>query len=635
MAQPSFTLPLDRLNFGHEATPPINARRTSRDSEIEALAASILAHGQIQPLSVAKIEGRWYVADGNRRLAALRHLAEAGSFPADGDVACSEIDGDAEEISLAANVMRTPLHEADSLETFRDLAARGMSEADIGARFGIPAARVRRILALGSLSPIILAAWREQRLGDQAVACVRAFTLARDHAHQEEVFARLEKQGHLYPHGIRQALGAGGQRAGQLLAFISRDAYRDAGGTFTEDLFGDNHVLSDVALAERLAAEKLQQACETLLAEGWKWARPAADLAPNWHYGWRRLQAGSARANPQENKRLKALRAVVVDEAAGAEARAEAAVEIVAIEEKVADRGWSTEQKAEAGCAVDIGPKGGLSVTRGLVDPADARKPEKTKAAADTGGEATPPKQVTISAALVHRLSVQATLAVREALAEAPRLGLVTLLAGFLTVDFFNQPIRVKHEGYGRTPIRDGDSFKDVFARLSAMTEDELLQVAAGIAASALDLTTHNPLAPLMRGANGALAAALDPARLRAALSGRFDAQDYFASAPKALAIKAIAEALNEDEARKAGKLGKADLVAFAVENVPPTGWLPLELRAPTYTGPGAVPPSAEHTAPAGEDDDDGAGFDEDHPDFQEPEGRDDVMEIDDEQEAA
>ncbi len=589
MAQPSFTLPLDRLHFGHEATPPINARRTSRDSEIEALAASILAHGQIQPLSVAQIEGRWYVADGNRRLAALRHLAEAGSFPADGDVACTEIDGDAEEISLAANVMRTPLHEADSLETFRDLAARGMSEADIGARFGIPATRVRKILAIGSLSPIILAAWREGRFGDQAAACVRAFTLARDHAHQAEVFAQLEKQGHLYPHSIRQALGAGGQRAGQLLAFIGREAYRDAGGAVIEDLFGDNLVLSDVTLAERLAAEKLQEACETLLAEGWKWARPAAELAAGWHYNWRRLQAGSARANPHENKRLKALRAVAEDEAASAEARAEAAVEIVANEEKVAGRGWSAEQKAEAGCAVDIGPKGGLSIIRGLVDPADARKAEKVKAAAGTGGDTTP-KEATVSAALVHRLSVQATLAMRDALAEAGRLGLVTLLAGFLTVDFFNQPIRVRHEGYGRTPIRDGDSFRDVFARLDAMTGDELLHIGRRHRRQGPGLHHPQPAGPTdARRQRRLCAAALDPDRLHAALAGRFDAQDYFPPRPKPSPSRRSPRRSTRHEARKAGKLGKADLVAFAVGNVPPTGWLPPELRAPTYAGPGAV----------------------------------------------
>jgi ParB family chromosome partitioning protein len=629
MAKTSFVLPLGSLHFGHEAVPPINARRTDRDSEIEALAASLQAHGQIAPLSVTRIDGTWYVADGNRRLAALRHLAEQDDVWGR-DVICTEIDGDAGEISLAANVMRMPLHEADSLETFRGLADKGMSEAAIAARFGIPATRVRRILAIGSLSPVILDAWREGRFGDQAVASVRAFTLARDHAHQEEVFARLEKHDRLMPHFIREALGAGSRRAGQLLAFVGREAYRVAGGAVTEDLFGDNHVISDVALAEQLAAAKLDEACEALLAEGWKWARPAEDLAPNWRYSWQRLTPGTTRANPQENKRLKALRAVVEDEAAGDDARREASAEIKAIEEKVAARGWSAAQKAEAGCVVDIGQKGELSVTLGLVDPAHAKKAAKAKAA-EPGGEAPAPKEAAISAALVNRLSVQATLALREALAEDPRLGLVTLLAGFLTVDFYNQPIRVRHEGYGRTPVRDGDSFKDVFARLSAMTEEELHQVAAGIAAAALDLTTHNPLAPPLRGGNGVLAAALHPARLHTALTGQFDAQDYFGSAPKALALRAIAEALNEDEARKAAKLGKADLAAFAVANVPPTGWLPPELRSATYAGPGALSAPPETKAPSEEEDD----FADEEADGEDLDGRDDSGEFDDEQEAA
>jgi len=627
MAKTSFVLPLGSLHFGHEAVPPINARRTDRDNEIEALAASLLNHGQIAPLSVTRIDGIWYVADGNRRLAALQFLAGRDLFDADGDVHCTEIDGDAGEISLAANVMRMPLHEADALQTFRALADKGMSEAAIADRFGIPAARVRKILALGSLSPVVLDAWREGRFGDQAVASVRAFTLARDHAHQEEVFARLEKQGQLGGHFIRQAFGAG--RGAMLLAFVGRDAYRAAGGAVTEDLFGDNHVLSDVALAEQLARAKVEEVCAGLLAEGWSWALPAVDLASGWNWGWTKLQPGATRANPHENKRLKALRAVAEDEAAGDDARREAGAEILAIEDKVAARGWSAEQKAASGCAVDIGPKGDLTITRGVVDPAQAKKAAKAaKAEAEKGGggEAPAPKEAALSAALVHRLSIQATLAVRAALAEHPRLGLITLLAGFLTVEFYNQPIRVEHKGYGRTPIRDGDSFGEVFARLSAMSDAELAQAAAGIAASALDLTTHNPLAPPMRGANGVLAAALDPTRLHQVLTGQFDAQDYFAAAPKALAIRAVAEALNEDEARKAAKLGKADLVAFAVANVPPTGWLPPELRAPTYAGPGPIPAAPAPKAPAEDEEERDAGGDDEDDDF---------GELDEEQEAA
>lgn len=72
------------------------------------------------------------------------------------------------------------------------------------------------------------------------------------------------------------------------------------------------------------------------------------------------------------------------------------------------------------------------------------------------------------------------------------------------------------------------------------------------------------------------------------ALRQTFDAQDYFSGAAKPIVITAIREALNEDEARKADKLKKAELVGYAVSNVVPTGWLPPELRPATYSGPRA-----------------------------------------------
>jgi hypothetical protein len=47
----------------------------------------------------------------------------------------------------------------------------------------------------------------------------------------------------------------------------------------------------------------------------------------------------------------------------------------------------------------------------------------------------------------------------------------------------------------------------------------------------------------------------LDAEVFNAAIAKRFDAKDYFSSAPKGFVLKAIAEAINQDEARKiAGK---------------------------------------------------------------------------------
>jgi hypothetical protein len=70
-------IPLDQLKFGHEADPPINARKAGRDDDVAELAASIDNHGLGQALNVRDIKGQIYVADGNRRLAAIKAAAGA------------------------------------------------------------------------------------------------------------------------------------------------------------------------------------------------------------------------------------------------------------------------------------------------------------------------------------------------------------------------------------------------------------------------------------------------------------------------------------------------------------------------------------------------------------------------------
>lgn len=121
------------------------------------------------------------------------------------------------------------------------------------------------------------------------------------------------------------------------------------------------------------------------------------------------------------------------------------------------------------------------------------------------------------------------------------------------------------------------------------MEVDDLMQVAAGIAGQAVDLQCHsNEHRPFEKGAE-ALTAAIEPSIMTTALKQHFDSSDYFGSAAKAFSLAAIREAINEDEARKAEKLKKGELFDYAVKNVPPTGWMPPELRTASYAGPGAV----------------------------------------------
>jgi ParB family chromosome partitioning protein len=80
----------------------------------------------------------------------------------------------------------------------------------------------------------------------------------------------------------------------------------------------------------------------------------------------------------------------------------------------------------------------------------------------------------------------------------------------------------------------------------------------------------------------------LDTEVFNAALAKRYDDEDYFSSAPKGFVLKAIAEAINQDEARKIAGKTKPEIWKFALANVSKTGWLPKELRTVHYRGPGS-----------------------------------------------
>ncbi|TPL40672.1 hypothetical protein [Mesorhizobium sp. B2-4-6] len=565
-------IPLDQIRFGHEADPPINARRVGRDDGIAELAASIGAHGLQTALKVK--EGHdargvvgIFVGIGNRRLAAMRLLVEQSQMAADDPVECGEFDAtvDAREAALAEQINRAALHPADEYEEFRALADTGMSEKSIASRFGREPKHVARMLALGRLSPVILDWWRGQEPSRNVTDAVKAFTLAPSIAEQERVFKKLKN--HLWGHDIRHEFGAGDRTIGKQLDFVGKDAYLAAGGTVVEDLFEGDHAVSDPALVKKLVAERLQAKVDELLADGWSWAALADDMPGGWSWSWEKL--------PVNKKASKA-------------------------------------DKAKAGAVVKLSDEGKLEITYGVVKPA-AQKP----AAAKDSDEPKEKAAKTISDALHQRLSAQATLATRAALKQEPRIGLVALLAGFMAHRHLHtdSPVRVYHDGFGKRQGDDKVSFAEAFKRFSSMSDTELFQIAAACAGEAVHMERgHNGRPPFDRDAS-ILATTIDAEHLTAALHKTFDAEDYFSAASKPFVIAAIREAINEDEARKADKLKKKELVEFAVKNIVGTGWLPRELRAPTYSGPGEMPAIA--TAPPIEDDpDENAHLDD--PDFDE-----------------
>lgn len=591
----------------------INARRVRNDDGIAELKASIHAHGLVQPLRVRRGEnGRYRIVAGSRRHRVLCELATAGESAAGVAVTPDfqvpvligeEDDTTARELSQAENFIRLPQHEADTYETFRELADRGLAEPQIAARFGIDPKRVRRMLALGRLSPMIIEAWRsgefdEYGRGDPAQV-VRAFTLAPSIKDQERVFNKLKKVQQLWSHTIQHAFGAGDRDVEKNMKIAGLAAYKAAGGGIIEDLFGDRHVIADKPLLQRLAEEKIERTLAGLKAEGWSWVSMSNDLPGSWNYTWSKEKPAEGKATSAEKKQIKKLEKEIAKDKAGA------ADEFAALQRAIAGRQWTPDQLARGGAVLEISYHGDVQITRGVVRPEPTKK---GKAAGETKEKGPP----TVSNAMMHRLSVQATAAAQKAIADEPRLGLVALLAGCLS-NPHDLPVKVSLSGMGGgIPYGEREPFSKAFNRLVGMTDVELFRVAAGLAGRAIDMQSHNSARRPFDRAAATLAAAIDADRMTAALRETFDAKDYFAGVAKPLVVQAIREAMNEDQARKADKLKKAELVEFAVANVPGTGWLPPELRAATYSGAGAIPQPLAEPDPESDPDFDEIDGDED-----------------------
>src|SRR5947207_6442215 len=106
-----------------------NVRKTGLETGLDELAASIAAHGLLNPLTVRKAaKGKYAVIAGQRRFRAMRKLVEAGTIDKAAAISCtvrSDDEHNAAELSLAENVVRVAMHPADQFEAWRGLIDKG------------------------------------------------------------------------------------------------------------------------------------------------------------------------------------------------------------------------------------------------------------------------------------------------------------------------------------------------------------------------------------------------------------------------------------------------------------------------------------------------------------------------------
>jgi ParB family chromosome partitioning protein len=255
-----------------------NVRHVKAGVSVEELAEDIARRGLLQGLSVRPVVGQngvetgmFEIPAGGRRYRALELLVKQKRLAKTAPVPCVVREGGiAEEDSLAENVQRAPLHPLDQFRAFLALREKGQSEEEIAAAFFVSVNVVKQRLKLASVSPALLGVYAEDGMTfDQLMA----FTVSGDHERQEQVFERLKTSYDKQAYTIRRMLTEGAVRAADKRAqFIGIDAYVEAGGMILRDLFqgDDGGWLQDVALVDRMVADKLKAESEATAAEGWK-----------------------------------------------------------------------------------------------------------------------------------------------------------------------------------------------------------------------------------------------------------------------------------------------------------------------------------------------------------------------------
>ena len=608
-----------------------NVRKTPRMS-IPELAASIQRVGLLQNLIVTPAaDGEHYeVVAGGRRLAALKLLAKKHRIAKDWQVPCLQVaDGTARTASLTENVQREAMHPADQFEAFAALVVDGRPIEDIAADFSVTPLVVQRRLKLANVSPRLMGDYRADAVTlDQLMA----LSITDDHAAQESAFYDAP-QWQRQPAALRDRLTEREIDAYRhpLVSFVGLDTYEAAGGGVRRDLFaeGDAGVyLTDAALLERLAQDRLAGIAATVRAEGWAWVDATPGVTHADLHAFQRAPRERREPNKREaqriDKRQEKMQAIgeAVDAAMEAddEDKADALQEegealgeqLQALEDGL--QGYSPNVKAAAGAIVTIDRNGEAVIHRGLMREAEAkalRTLERLRQGFDSEGEAgndegeddgNPPKTAAMSDRLAQRLSAHRTAALQIEVARHPQAALAAVVHGMVQTVLQGRyyghdmplgvSLKVQDRLEGMAPdwpespaavaLRElqqvaGEALPqdsaELFTALLAKPQDELVRMLAVCVASTVDVVTpratqHQPGEELAQAVGLDMAAWWKPT-----------AEGYFKHVSKAVILDAVA-VFAPDSVTRLAKLKKADIASEAERLADGTGWMPAIFKA-------------------------------------------------------
>jgi ParB family transcriptional regulator, chromosome partitioning protein len=508
-----------------------NVRRVKAGISIEDLAEDIARRKLLQSLNVRPIldaDGQdtdmWEVPAGGRRYRALELLVKQKRLAKTAPIPCvvGEAGGEisAEEDSLAENVHRVALHPLDQFRAFQTLREQRKSEEEIAAIFFVSVGVVKQRLRLAAVSPKLLDVYADDGM---SLEQLMAFSVTADHARQEQVWENVNRSGYDEPYQIRRVLTERAVQASDKRArFVGLAAYEAAGGNVLHDLFEEDGGgwLEDIALLERVVAEKLRTEAEKIAAEGWKWIEVAPSFPYGHDHGLRRLEGEPADLTIEEQVSLDALQAeytALQEKYEDAdEIPDEADTRLGELEEALAafeDRPHIFDAAAipHAGAFISIDAEGALQVARGYVrredeaafiattvepgsgagpatpgaDDGEQRAPAVQGSVITMAGQPAPDEEEDdairpLPDRLVMELTAHRTLAMQDAVATHPHVAMTALLHK-LCVDTFHRAygpacleagVRHVHLSVQAPDLKESASAKSIAARHDAWEVD-------------------------------------------------------------------------------------------------------------------------------------------------------------------
>ena len=617
-SQELLLIPLSKLR------PSSRNVRKSGGMSIPGLAASIARVGLLHNLTVvAAPDGEHYdVVAGRRRLAALKLLVKRRKLAKDHEVHCLLVlDDAARTVSLTENVQREAMSPIEELFAWKDLVAEGRPVEDIAADFGVTPLVVQRRLKLANVSPRLLADFEVQAV---TLEQLMALAITDDHAAQEAAFYE-SPQWQRSPEALRDHLTSDEIDAGRdaVARFVGLEAYEQAGGGVRRDLFADDRngiFLTDGALLDALARDKLAPMVEQVRAEGWAWVDAAPRATSSELYQFQRARSTRREPSKAEAKRIARLEArqstlqerldddnedMTDEQAQALQAEMdELGNELDAIEQQLVE--YPPAVVALAGAVVSLDPMGGVVVHRGLLHDEQAKasreQARQEVGAAGSGPDASAdePAKPGISEKLAKRLSAHRTAALQAEVARHPQVALVAVVhrlalraivdsygSGGSPIDITATPqdgLALHAPDIGDAPAAVGmrkvrQAWADrlpndpdaLFAELLAFPQQELLSLLAVCVACTVSVLASQeeevPAAALAQAVNLDMHGWWTPT-----------AAGYFEHVSKAKVLEAVL-AFAPDHVNRLGKLKKSEMASEAERLAVGTGWLPAMFR--------------------------------------------------------